>query len=256
MDRKESAWEEMGAAAGLLATLLFVIAFVVFLGTDPGGDPSLPNVAKAELAPAYLAQNLTEVRVVVLLSVLGVALFLWFLASLWTVLRDAEDGASRGATAALAGGVAGSGLVLAGLAMVAATGLSTSPAQADAVPALYTAAALLNSLGIGVLSIFFFAVAKVILHTGALGRWLGMLAFVAGLLAVCGFMTPFFGANVLNAATGALGRWAGTVAFVVWLGLASGAMTLAQRHRQRDASSEASPRPAGPAPAASEGPAS
>ena len=42
-------------------------------------------------------------------------------------------------------------------------------------------------------------------------------------------MTPFFEANVLNAATGALGRWAGSVAFVIWLGLASAAMTLAQR---------------------------
>ena len=36
-------WEQMGAASGLLATLLFVIAFIVFLGTSPGGDPSLPT---------------------------------------------------------------------------------------------------------------------------------------------------------------------------------------------------------------------
>ena len=79
------------------------------------------------------------------------------------------------------------------------------------------------------LSIFFFAVAKVILQTGALGKWLGVLALIAGLLSVCGFMTPFFEANVLNAATGALGRWAGPSAFVVWLALASGTMTLAQR---------------------------
>ena len=91
------------------------------------------------------------------------------------------------------------------------------------------------ALGGGVLSIFFFGVAKVILQTDALGRWLGILAFIAGLVSVLGFMTPFFQANVLNAATGALGHWAGSVAFVVWLFLASAAMTLEQRRLIRDA---------------------
>jgi hypothetical protein len=175
-------WEDMGAASGLLATLLFVVALIVFLGTSPGGDPSLPNIKHAELAPAFLAAHLSEIRVVVLLSVLGMALFLWFLASLWTILRDAEDGASRGATAALAGGVASSGLVMVGLALLATADLSTSDLQANTVPALYTASSLLIAFGIGVSSIFFFAAAKVILQTGALGRWLGVLAFIAALL--------------------------------------------------------------------------
>ena len=241
MQERNRTWEQMGAASGLLATLLFVIAFIVFLGTSPGGDPSLPNIAQADTAPAYLAAHLTAIRVVVLLNALGLALFLWFLASLWTTLREAEDGASRGSTAALAGGVASSGLVLVGLALLATAGLSTSPDQADNVATLYTAASLLIAFGIGVSAIFFFAVSKVILATGALGRWLGVLAFIAGLLSVCGFMTPFFEANVLNAATGALGRWAGSVAFVIWLGLASAAMTVAQRHRRRDLSAPAPP---------------
>ena len=231
MTERNTAWDQMGAASGLLATVLFVVAFIVFLGTSPGGDPALPNVQHADLAPSFLAAHLSPIRVVILLSALGLALFLWFLASLWTTLREAEDGVSRGSTAALVGGVASAGLVFVGLALLATAGLSTSSAQAANVATLYTASSLLSALGIGVSSIFFFAVAKVILGTGALGRWLGVLAFIAGLLAVCGFMTPFFAANVLNAATGALGRWAGTVAFVVWLGLASGAMTIAQRRR-------------------------
>ena len=245
MSEQGRAWEQMGAASGLLATLLFVIAFVVFLSTSPGGDPALPNIKHADLAPQYLAANLSEVRVVILVVALGTALFLWFLAALWRVLREAEGAASRGATAALAGGVASSGLVLAGLALLATAGLSTSPGQADNAATLYTAASILNAFGIGVSSIFFFAVAKVVLQTGALGRWLGVLAFIAGLLAVCGYMTPFFEANVLNAATGALGRWAGTAAFVVWLGLASGAMTVAQRHRDRELGAPAQTRAGG-----------
>ena len=237
MSEKGQRWEQMGAASGLLATLLFVVAFIVFLGTSPGGDPSLPNIAQADTAPAFLAAHLSAIRVVVLLNSLGIALFLWFLGSLWTTLREAEGEAGRGSTVAVIGGVAGSVLVLAGLALIATAGLSTSPTQADNVATLYTASALLVALGGGVLSVFFFGVAKVILQTHALGRWLGILAFIAGVVSVFGFMTPFFEANVLNAATGALGRWAGSAAFVVWLFLASAAMTLEERRLIRDEAS-------------------
>ncbi len=85
---KNRSWEQLGAASGLLATLLFVVAFVVFIGTSPGGDPVLPNIRDAEAAPAFLAAHLSAIRVVVLLNGLGIALFLWFLGSLWTVLRE------------------------------------------------------------------------------------------------------------------------------------------------------------------------
>jgi len=118
------------------------------------------------------------------------------------------------------------------------------------VPTLYTEAALLTATGAGVLSLFFFGAAKAILHTGVLGKWLGVLAYIAGLLAVCGFMTPFFSASVLNPATGALGRWAWTVAFVIWLFLASGAMWLEQRQRVRQAAAGG---PVIPPPASTEG---
>ena len=232
MSDRDRSWDQMGAASGLLAAGLLIAAFIVFLaGAHPGGNPALPNIKHAEFAPAYLAAYLSQIRVVVLLNALGLALFLWFLGALWTTLRQAEGGTGRGSTAALAGGVAGSGLVFVGLGLIAAAGLSTSSAQADTVATLYTSASLMLALGGGVFSIFFFGTSKVILQTGALGRWLGILAFIAGLLCVCGFMTPFFEANVLNAATGALGRWAPAVAFVVWLLLASGSMTLEQRHR-------------------------
>ena len=234
MNERNRSWEELGAASGLLATALFIAAFIVFLaGAHPTGDPALPNINHAEFAPAYLASYLSQIRAVVLLNSLGLALFLWFLGSLWTRLRDDEGGTGRGSTLVLVGGVAGTVMVLSGLALIAAAGLSTSAVQADTVATLYTAASLLIALGGGVLSIYFFGAAKVILQTGALGRWLGVLAFIAGLLSVCGFMTPFFEANVLNAATGALGRWAPTAAFVIWLFLASGSMTLEQRRRRR-----------------------
>jgi hypothetical protein len=248
MHKRRSNWDQMGAASGLLASLLLVIAFIVFLSTSPGGDPSLPNIAGADNAPAFLAAYLDEIRLVVLLNGLGIALFLWFLSSLWTTLREAEDEGGRGSTVVLIGGIAGSVLVLVGLTLLAAAGLSSSTMQAENVPTLYVASSLLVALGGGVLSLFFFGVGKVILGTGALGKWLGVLAMIAGLLSVCGFMTPFFEANVLNAATGLLGRWAWSVAFVVWLLLASSTMTLSQRREKTRQEA-----PGGPAPTAPEG---
>ncbi len=235
MNERGRAWEQMGAASGLLATLLFVIAFIVFLTTSPGGDPEFPNINHAQFAPAYFTEHLSPVRVVVLLNGLGVALFLWFLASLWTTLRDAEGAPGRGSMIAVTGGVAGSVLVLVGLGLFATAGLSTSDAQSDVVPALYVAASLLIALGGGVYSLFLFGVGKVVLRAGGLARWLGWLAILAAVLSLFGFMTPFFTENILNAATGALGRWAWEIAFVVWVFLASLVMTLEERRGGRAA---------------------
>ena len=39
MHEKDHRWDELGAASGLLATLLFVVGLVVLLGTNPGGTP-------------------------------------------------------------------------------------------------------------------------------------------------------------------------------------------------------------------------
>ncbi len=230
----------MGAASGLLAALLFVVAGIVFLlGADPGGTPQWPSVAHADLSPAYLASYISEIRVSVLLTVLGLTMFLWFLATLWGVLKGAEGEDGRGSTLALIGGVSASITCLAGLTLISAAALSTSPGQADTVPTLYTAASLLIALSGGLLSIFFFGVAKVVFATRVLPKSLGVLAVVAALLSICGFMTPFFEASVLNAANGALGRIAWDVAFVVWLGVASAVMTMRQRRQQRADSSGA-----------------
>ncbi|MFJ3927705.1 hypothetical protein [Streptomyces sp. NPDC090022] len=209
------------------------MAFVVFLTTSPTGSPGIPDVGDARFAPAYFAENLDAIRISALLTAVGTTLFLWFLAHLWAVLRPAEPAPGQGSMTVLVGGVAGSVLVLTGLALTATSGLSTTTDQAVNVSTLYVASALLTAFGGGVYSVFFFGVAKVIFRTGVMAKWLGWLAAVAALLCACAFMTPFFTANVLNAATGALGRWCWTAALVVWLILASGAMALGERRQAR-----------------------
>jgi hypothetical protein len=237
---KNDSWEQMGAASGLLAGVLFVISFIVFLTTDPGGTPRLPNIENAQQAPAFLAAHLSEIRVELLLNGLGIVLFLWFLGTLLPRLRAAEGEPARGSTIAALGAVVGSALLLAGFALTATTALSTSPSQAETVPALYTAAALLVAFGGGVFSLFFLGVAEVILRTQAMAKWLGIVTLAPAVLCLLAFMTPFFSSGALNAATGALGLYAWYAAGVLWLFLASGMMTL-DEHRRRSAGQAAPP---------------
>jgi membrane protein implicated in regulation of membrane protease activity len=83
-----------------------------------------------------------------------------------------------------------------------------------------------------------------------MARWLGVLAFIAALLCLLAFLTPFFDTGVFNAATGALGLWTWYAAFVVWVFLASVMLTVTERRLAKEARTAA---PAGPAPAATEG---
>jgi len=240
----------MGAASGLLATVLFVIAFIIFLSTDPAGTPSLPNIDNAQLAPDYLSLHVNPIRLEILFNILGLGLFLWFLGTLLPRLRAAEGDPARGSTVASLGAVVGSTLVIGGLALSAANMLSTSPAQASVVPAFYAASALLVAFGGAAFSLFFIGVGKVIMHDRALGKWLGVLAYVVGGLCLFAFLTPFFPKDIFNAATGALGLWAWFAGAVIWLFLCSGAMTLEEIRQARAA------RPATPAEPVSEGGAS
>jgi len=247
---EKSDWEGMGAASGLLATVMFVLAFVVFMATDPTGATPYPSINNAQQAPAYLALYLTRYRLELLFISLGVVLFLWFAGSLHVALKKAEGDPARGSTLAVTAAGVGAGLMLVSLVLGFTSGLSTSASQASAVPTLYTAAALLFAFGGGVLALFFFAVAKVVLQAHAMARWLGVLAFIAALLCLLAFLTPFFDTGVFNAATGALGLWTWYAAFVVWVFLASLMLTVTQRRLAERTKTAA---PAGPAAPATEG---
>lgn len=143
-----------GAGIGSLAAILFLVAFLVFLTMSPTGSPGTPDVGDARFAPAYFAENLDAIRISTLLTAVGTTLFLWFLAYLWAVLRVAEPAPAQGSVTVLVGGVAGSVLVLTGLALTAAFGLSTTTDQALNVSTLYVASALLTAFGGGVYAVY------------------------------------------------------------------------------------------------------
>ena len=232
---REKDWELMGAASGLVAGLLFVVAFVIFLTTDPGGGntPQLPDIARAQAAPAFIADNLNAIRAQVMLNGLAIIAFLWFLGTLWATLRRAEGDPGRGSMITVAGALVGSTLTLVGLMLLGTATLTTGAPQAATVPTLYVGASVSLAFGGAAFAIFFLGVAEVSLRAGALATWLGMLAILAALVSILGLVTPYYTDGVLNPATGALGFYAHYLAFVVWLLLGSAGMALTQRRRHR-----------------------
>jgi hypothetical protein len=211
-------WERVGAASGLVAAILFGVAFIVFLGQDPTGDPRIPDLANAGDFGVYLDAHEDSLKVQALLSSIGIVLFLWFLGSLWAHLRAAEGGPARVSAIASAGGIAGAIAVLMGLVFYASTLVNSEEVGAGGA---YVVASMSIGLGAAAFTVFFLAAGKVILKTGALPSVIGLLAFVAAAASALGFVSIFAEDGVFNAATGAFGYWARFGSFVVWLTLAS-----------------------------------
>lgn len=231
-------WKESGAASGVVACVLFVLSLLAFLSTDPSGITPYPSIENAQDAPAYLAANLSAYRLTVLLTTLGLLMFLWFVGSLWSTLVRAEGVPARGSTLVAIGAVLGSGMMLVSAALSYTAALSTSPAQAADVPTLYTAAAVAFAMGGAGICLCLFAVGKVVLRTGVLGRGIGWLSLIAGLVASLAVISPFFEAGPLNPATGVLGRWLWWGVFVLWLLVLSIVLTLRERKQETDRTGE------------------
>ena len=242
---RQQEWEWMGAASGLVAGVLFVVAFVIFLSTDPAGGntPQLPPIENAEAVPAFVADHLTSIRTQVMLDGLGIITFLWFLGTLWAGLRRSEGNPARGSMIAMGGALVGAAVSLVGLVLLGAVTLTTSASMASTVPMLYAAASLSFAFGGAAFAVFFLGVAEVILRTHAMGRWLGYLAVLAAAFSILGLVTHYYTDGILNPATGALGFYGHYLAFVVWLLFGSVEVALAQHRRRRAERSTAEPVP-------------
>ena len=211
-------WERLGAASGIVAAILFGVSFVIFLVNDPA---DVPDVLHAGDYAEFVREHQEALKVQVLLNSLGIVLFLWFLGSLWSRLRAAEGGPARVSAIASAGGIAGAVAVLMGFVFEASA--TIAPTTID-VTTLYVMATMSIGLGAAAFTVFFLAVARVILDTRVLPLVIGGLAIVAGVASALGFVSIFADEGVFNAATGAFGFWVRFGAFVVWLALASVAL--------------------------------
>jgi hypothetical protein len=211
-------WERAGAASGLLAVILFLVAFIIHLGQDPTGTPAIPDVANAQDFGAYLDDHEESLKVQVLLNSVAIVLFLWFLGSLWAHLRAAEGGPARLSAIASAGGIAGAIAVLMGLVFLASALVNPEAVGAGGA---YVVGAMSIGLGGAAFTVFFLAAGTVIMKTRALPFAVGALAWLTAAASALGFVSIFADQGVFNAATGAFGYWVRVGAFIVWLGIAS-----------------------------------
>jgi hypothetical protein len=211
--------ERFGAASGIIAALLFGVAFVIYLANDPS---KVPDIAHANDATQFISNHRDAIRAELLLNSIAITVFIWFLGNLWSRYRTAEGGPARVSAIASAGGIVGASMVLAAFVVEATTTLKPG---VENVPEFYVLSTLLIGLGGAAFTVFFLASASVILRHGALSTALGLLAVVAGIASALGFVTIFATHGVFNAANGAFGFWVRYAAFVVWVLIASIALT-------------------------------
>ena len=207
-DRSRS-WEQMGAASGLFAALLFAVAFIVFLSTDPGGGntPQLPDIANAQAAHAFFADHLNAIRAQVMLNSIGIVFFLWFLGTLWTVAAEGRGGARPGLSDRAAGALAGVALTLVGLSPAPPRSRLASPRPRRSRPS-YTAAAVLVRLRRRRVRDLLRRDREVSLQGGRLAELARLPGAARGRCFGLRFVTPYSISGIFNPATGALGLYA------------------------------------------------
>ncbi len=202
-DRSELDRERIAALSGIV----FVVLILVHAGLQ-GGAPTLED--PPEDVVRYLVDKDAEIQVGAYLQGLAMVAYLWFVGSLWRVLRAAEGGpgglsvVAAVASAVLVALVAVHIAILTGLSLRADAGLDPA-----VVSSLYLIAFVILGLSAFAAAALTASVGVLVLRTGTLQRWLGVLSLVSAVL----WLLAGIGATTEGEAWGVIGF----VAFVVWL---------------------------------------
>ena len=216
IDQPDLVRERIAALSGVVFVVLIMVHAIL-----QGSPPTLQD--PPDEVVQYLAGKEGEFKLGAYLQGLAMIAYLWFLGSLWRVLRDSEGGPGRlsvvavGATAILVSLVGVHIAILTGLAVRAEDGL-----DAGVVSSLYVIAFMLLALSGFAAAALTGAVGGLVLRNESLPRWLGVLSFVSAVL----WLLAGVGATTESEA------WAGVgfVAFVVWLAwTAATSVVVAQR---------------------------
>ena len=212
---KPASRESLAASSGLIAALLFGIAFVIGISPEPPDfDASAGEVA------SFVSANQDALRVEILLNTLAVFAFLWFLGTVRAGLRGSESGAGRVTGIASAGGIVGSTFLIAAGVFAAVATLRPDETDAGITRALVDLQYLSIGLGASAFVVFFLAIAVLAFWDGALPSWMGGLSLLAAITSAIGVVT-IFSTDGIFAADGALGFWARYAVFVGWTAIAS-----------------------------------
>jgi hypothetical protein len=191
---KDTTWERLGAATGIVSVLLFVGAFAV--------APESPEIGTAtdQEIRSYFVDHSMDLRLSVVLVAASSLFLLWFLGSLRARLVAAEGAPGRLAPIAFGAGLltVATYLVTAGQ-LVEGVGSSAKMATYDAATLrsiLITSELAWGAVGVGTLTraALLGAASLVALRFGGLPKWLG---WVGALFAAGSFVGIFtlLGAN-------------------------------------------------------------
>ena len=164
-------WERWASLTGAVFAILLVVSFVVS-GETPGADDSVQDVV------SFYSENESQVTISAILSGLSAVFFLFFVGSLGSVLRSAEEATAGLSAVARAGGaVAAVGLLIfAGLMFT--LGDAADTLEPEATQTLNALNADLFFPLAGGLATFLFATGLVAVRRRALPGWLGWAALV------------------------------------------------------------------------------
>lgn len=202
-----------------LSGVVFVVLLLVHAGLQ-GSPPTLEE--SGEEVVRHLGDKDAEYKAGAYLQGLAVVAFLWFLGSLWRLLRPAEGGPGRlsvvavAATAVLVALVGAHVAILTGLALDVDEGLDPA-----VVSSLYAIAFVLLGMSAFGAAALTGAVGVLVLDTRVLPRWLGGLSLLsAGLWLLAGV-----GAATENQ----VWQTIGFIAFLVWLAWTAATSVLVSR---------------------------
>jgi hypothetical protein len=198
-------WERWAPASGILFVALLVI------GTIVAGSPASYDDSGSSIA-TWLADNRRDLLIATILQGGALLMFLWYLGSLGTRLREAGE-ARLGAVAF------GAGVVIAGMAAVTITivgGLAYGIEQntdSAMIKTLYDLQLAAGPLFAWPLAALAGATALASLRTGIFPQWYG-LASAAGTVwfVLTGFTWARDGFFAVDGAAG----WIGYIAFLAW----------------------------------------
>jgi hypothetical protein len=203
--------ERSGAASGIIFVLLFVAG--LFFGSPPDFG------APAEEVSRYYIEDQKAIQTTVVLFTVGLFFFLWFLTSIWGVLRAAEGNTGRLSAVLFGGGLVTAATFIVTLTFVGGAAFRPEETSPELTRTLDDLSFLAFAPGACAVVAFFAATAALTLRTRALPAWLGWLAVVPAIsnaLTVGGVFTdsgPFSGDGIFS--------YLGFFSFLVWILAAS-----------------------------------
>jgi hypothetical protein len=221
----DSKWERAANWGGILFVVLVAVAAFI-----PGSPPK-PSDGVGKIVK-YFADHHDAVQWAGYIGALAVIPLLWWLGSVWRLMRINEGGSPRLTVSAFAGAVFAAAMATIGGVAVGAVALERNFIGAQGLKFFYVLTGALTSATLIGIVVFVGSVSVVVLRTNALPRLLGWFGALVSLVAIVGAAATATDKDAIFFA-----GFAGFIGFLLWV-LATSILMM------RAKTGEAAPRPA------------